>query len=228
MSAPDPTPAHIAFFREHGWLAVPDGVSAEDLDAIEARCVRLRDDPDRYGLRMAEGVDQGRVLQSMLELVWLDWKSAPFFGWVQRFAEALVGAPLRLWYNQLLDKPPLNGAPTEWHQDGAFLGDGVGQRLISCWIPMRAVDLDSGCMHFLDRGHTDGVLHHARLADRDCAFGPCEVDPTRVVACPLPRGGVTFHHGLTPHMTLRNRSDAWRQVVIMRFFQGDPPGTQRS
>lgn len=225
---PEATPAHIEAFRARGWLAVEDALAAEELDALESRCVRVRQDPERYGLSWdpeagVPGYGEGRVVQSMLELVWPDWRHAPFRAWVRGFAEALLGQPLRLWYNQLLDKPPLNGAPTEWHQDGAFLGAESGGRLISCWIPLRAVAPGSGCMHFLDAGHHDGVLEHARLVDRPCAFGPCDVDEERVVAAPLPRGGVTFHHGLTPHMTLSNRSPEWRQVVILRFIAGEFP-----
>ncbi|MEL6346153.1 MAG: phytanoyl-CoA dioxygenase family protein [Myxococcota bacterium] len=179
-------------------------------------------------LRSVDGQRGGEVLQSMLELVWMEWKSSRFHGWTQRFAAALIGGEATLWYNQILDKPPLIGAPTGWHQDAALLGTEDGERLISCWMPLHAVGVDEGCMHFLDEGHQDGILDHPRLGALPCSRGFIELSAGRVVACPLPAGGVTFHHGLTPHMTRANRSPRWRQAVIQRFFIGDPPGSRRT
>jgi len=223
-----PTPDQIARFRAHGYLAMPHAYAPEDVEDLARRCLPIREEPEQYAnvyqdSRESDGSDQ--VLQSMLELVWLDWQTARFHTWTLEVAAALMGQPVRLWYNQLLDKPPLRGAPTHWHQDGAMLEGDAAHRLVSCWTPLQDVDVDSGCMHFMDRGHLEGVLPHEELNDTVCGRGPCIVDPERVVACPLPRGGVTFHHGLMPHMTRPNRSDRWRQVLIQRFFVGRPPGS---
>ena len=77
-----------------------------------------------------------------------------------------------------------------------------------------------------DGGHREGPVPHVE-PDRGaaCGRGPCTVQADRVVAVPLARGGVTFHHGLMPHMTRSNRSNRWRQVLIQRFFVGRPPGS---
>ena len=73
-------------------------------------------------------------------------------------------------------------------------------------------------MQFLDRSHTGGVI--PALADCGESYGLADWDPPagrRVVTCPLRAGGVTFHHGLTPHRAFANTSDRWRQVIIQRF-----------
>ena len=97
---------------------------------------------------------------------WLDWKEAPFHSWTRTMASALMGRTVRLWYNQLLDKPPRIGAPTQWHQDGALMGHGDGNRLISCWMPLDSVDEQSGCMHFSDGGHRSGERRPRRVRER--------------------------------------------------------------
>lgn len=106
------------------------------------------------------------------------------------------------------------------------MGEGDGQKLISCWMPLDTVDVESACMHFVEGGHKHGVLSHSPAGgDVSCSRGPMVgIDPERVVAVPLARGGVTFHHGLMPHMTRANTSPRWRQVLIQRFFAGTPPG----
>ena len=220
---------HVAAFARQGWLAVEDAIPGDVLDDLRARADRIRISNLGMDWSCMDGVrserPQDQVLQSMLELDWLEWTDTDFHRWTLAFSAALMQAPLALWYDQLLDKPPLVGAPTFWHQDGGLMGEGDGARLISCWMPLDDVDEDSGCMHFLDGGHHDGVLSHEVLyGDQACGRGPCEVDASRTVAVPLRRGGVTFHHGLMPHMTRSNRSENWRQVLIQRFFEGKPPG----
>ena len=37
------------------------------------------------------------------------------------------------------------------------------------------------------------------------------------MACPLGVGGVTFHHGKTPHMTTANRTDSWRRILTQHL-----------
>ena len=226
MPWPAASPAEIASFQARGWLALPEAVPPAVVDDLAARCEAVHTRP---GLAM-EGLGRGpedlpgdRVLQSMLEMVWLDWKTAPFHAWTRNFASALMGQPVTLWYNQLLDKPPRVGAATWWHQDGASLGPGVGDRLVSCWMALDAVDETSGCMHFQDHRPEDGLLMHEPLSAEDCGRGACEIDPARVVAVPLPKGGLTFHRGMTPHMARANRSERWRQVLIQRFVWGATP-----
>lgn len=230
MSLPAATPDQIARFQAQGFLVVPDAVPVEAVADLRARATRIREQQRMLDWRRdAEGkptrpADQ--VIQGMLELDWLAWREAPFHTWTLAFATALMGRPTALWYNQLLDKPPRVGAATFWHQDGALMGGDGADRLISCWMPLQDVDVDSGCMHFVEGGHRDGILDHERVlpAGADCARGACIVDSDRVRAAPLAAGGVTFHHGLMPHMTHQNRSPHWRQVLIQRFFVGRPPG----
>ena len=229
VNFPTPSPEQIEGFATRGWIAVEDALPHAVLDDLAVRADRIRADKLGLDWSMRDGVRSERpedqVFQSMLELDWLDWTDSDFHRWTLSFAEALMQAPLALWYDQLLDKPPRVGAPTFWHQDGGLMGDGDGARLISCWMPLESVDEDSGCMHFLDGGHRDGtLLHDVVQSDHSCGRGPCEVDPARTISVPLARGGVTFHHGLMPHMTRANRSDRWRQVLIQRFFVGKPPG----
>jgi ectoine hydroxylase-related dioxygenase (phytanoyl-CoA dioxygenase family) len=231
VTFPTATEAQRAAFSTRGWVSVENAIPQNVLDDLQQRADRIRDSQLAMDWSHRDGVSSSRpedqVLQGMLELDWLDWTAAPFHAWTLAFASALMGRPVRLWYNQLLDKPPLVGAPTHWHQDGALMGEGDGNRLISCWMPLDTVDEHSGCMHFVDGGHQDGEVAHVELGTAAaCGRGPCIVDESRVVAVPLSRGGVTFHHGLMPHMTRANRSNRWRQVVIQRFFVGVPPGSR--
>ena len=69
-------------------------------------------------------------------------------------------------------------------------------------------------MHFVDRGHLDGILPHRPVDGVQNAAITCSVDESRKVSCPIKRGAVTFHHSKTPHMTPANSSTRWRKAVV--------------
>jgi ectoine hydroxylase-related dioxygenase (phytanoyl-CoA dioxygenase family) len=221
---PKPTSADVAFFREHGYLVVPDAVSPPDLEELVARCERIIERKDRLAFDWAWQKGRSKaereftILQSSPTLLWPDFlREAPFRRWAIDFGSALLGAKVEFWYDQFLAKPPHKGAATLWHQDEAYWGRNLDERGITCWMPFHDVDTRNGCMHFIDRGHRDGILPHRQPdhVQSDLLF--CEPDLSRAVACPLHRGGVTFHHGKTPHMTTENRTDQWRRILTQHL-----------
>ena len=68
-------------------------------------------------------------------------------------------------------------------------------------------------MHFIDRGHLAGMLTHRLVEGVQSDLLICDVDERRVVACPIERGSVTFHHSKSPHMTPVNTSQRWRKAI---------------
>ena len=124
-----------------------------------------------------------------------------------------MGMELAYWYDQFLAKPPGRSVPTYWHQDEAYWGRNLDDKGVTGWIPLQDVDAGNGCMHFIDRGHQDGVLAHHLVEGMQSDLITCEVDEARMVVCPIRRGDVTFHHSKTPHMTNANTSSGWRKAV---------------
>lgn len=155
--------SEIAFFREHRWLVVEDAVApAEIAEAVERMEVVLR---KKHKLAYDWAWEKGRskeerefkIVQGSPSMVWPEIKHAKFRLWMIEFASRLMNAPIEFWYDQLLAKPPRDGAPTYWHQDEGYWGRNLLDRGITCWMPLHDVDQRNGCMHFIDRGHRDGV-----------------------------------------------------------------------
>jgi phytanoyl-CoA hydroxylase len=219
MTFPAATPEHIAFFRGHGWLVVIDAIPQAALDQLEAYCDRLLEDKSRYAFDWAWDANEARdarsfrIVQSSPSLVWIDIAEQPYRRWLVEFGSALMGMPLEFWYDQFLAKPPDISVPTYWHQDEGYWGRNLDDKGITCWIPLHDVDVENGCMHFIDGGQKDGVLEHRTIDGIQSDLLRCAPDPARAVACPLARGSVTFHHSKTPHMTTANKSTKWRKAV---------------
>ena len=154
-----------------------------------------------------------RIVQSSPSFVWKDIKEQPYRLWLIRFGNALMGMELSYWYDQFLAKPPGRSVPTYWHQDEGYWGSNLWDKGVTGWIPLQDVDAGNGCMHFIDRGHKDGVLPHHLVEGMQSDLLTCDVDESRTVVCPISRGDVTFHHSKTPHMTTANTSKGWRKAV---------------
>lgn len=219
MTYPKPSQDEIQFYGDHGYLVVENAIPHADLDELERRCERLLEEKERLANDWAwdekESREQRsfRIIQSSPSFVWKEIRDAKYRKWLLEFGSTLMNRNLEFWYDQFLAKPPAKSVPTYWHQDEAYWGRNLDDRGITCWIPLQDVDATNGCMHFIDRGHRDGVLPHHLVAGVQSDLITCEVDESRMVVCPIQRGSVTFHHSKTPHMTNANRSKTMRKAV---------------
>jgi ectoine hydroxylase-related dioxygenase (phytanoyl-CoA dioxygenase family) len=219
VSYPHCTNEQVGFFREHGYLVAADVIDPDDLALVEARCQPILDHKEKLAFDWAweKGTPREqrafRLVQGSPTYVWPEIAQTRFRHWMLAFASRLLETPVEFWYDQFLAKPPREGAITYWHQDEGYWGRNLDERGITCWMPLQDVDVNNGCMHFVDRGHRDGILEHRQPEHVQSDLLYCEPDLSRVIACPIPAGSVTFHHGKTPHMTPGNRSDAWRRAV---------------
>lgn len=223
MAYPDATQSEIDFFRQHGWIVVQNAVDPADLTDLMARCDEILDNRESMAFDWAweRGVPLERrafrIVQSSPTRFWPELNDSPFRRWAIRFGSRLMGMPLEFWYDQFLAKPPANHAATDWHQDEGYWGRNLDGKGITCWMPFHDVDPANGCMHFIDGGHTDGILTHHRPEHVQSDLLTCEPDRSRAVACPLRFGSVTFHHGKTPHMTTANTTSSWRRALTQHL-----------
>lgn len=223
MTYPIATADQIAFFNAHGYLVVEDAIPRADLDELETRCQRLIDEKERLANDWAWDAKETRdqrsfkIIQSSPSFVWKEIKETTYRQWLTVYATALMGRPMDFWYDQFLAKPPGRSVPTYWHQDEGYWGRNLDDKGVTGWIPLQDVDAGNGCLHFIDRGHLDGVLSHRLVEGVQSDLLTCPVDEARTVVCPIRRGDVTFHHSKTPHMTTANTSKAWRKAVTNHF-----------
>jgi ectoine hydroxylase-related dioxygenase (phytanoyl-CoA dioxygenase family) len=211
------------FFADHGWIVVEDVIDPTDLVELERRCDEIIANKETMAFDWAWDDTRGReerefkILQGSPSRHSGEFADAPFRRWAVEFGSALLGIPVEFWYDQFLAKPPQKSAATLWHQDEGYWGRALDDKGITCWMPFHDVDVRNGCMHFIDRGHRDGVLTHERPPQMQSDLLFCRPDESRTVACPIKLGSVTFHHGKTPHMTTANTTDSWRRILTQHL-----------
>ncbi len=226
------TDAQRDAFAQDGWAHLPGFVTGAELDAIEAACWQLlrrevpvagRDYCDMSG-------DYGRPVEDYDILnVMLPRRYLPSLGgnvYERRAAHVtaqLWGGDMELDYDQVVAKPPHKpGAVFHWHQDLAYWPDLPDTRTASFWLALDDVDLDNGCLQFVQGSHREPRLrpHLPFHGDRDKSHVlAARVDDQRDVLVParLRRGDATVHHERALHGSAGNESSRWRRGYVIAF-----------
>jgi ectoine hydroxylase-related dioxygenase (phytanoyl-CoA dioxygenase family) len=223
-----PSRDEVAFFRENGYLAVERITTDEEIAwmrqiyefIFSAEQAGRRDAPvDRSGTRdAAEPVSLSQAFFPECRFPELlkttHWRNA------KRYAAALLGVPeaeLTSW-GHMIHKPP-GGRAALWHQDHAYWDPEFDYQALGVWLPMHDVSVEMGAMQFIPGSHKLGLLphRHADKPEANVLTARDPIDESRAAACPLKRGGATFHHNQTLHYTAPNTTDRPRLAYPMEF-----------
>jgi len=217
------TPMQVAFFKENGFLAVPDVVPAARVAAMRTRieelCERWESEEARR-LGVQQEAEAGapiaeRSSRTVRKLSFLA-RHELIFGEHARdpvlldIVEDLIGSPLALYADEAFLKPPFHGSEKLPHQDNAYFGVQPDAALITCWTALDDATVENGCMHYLAGSHKLGVLDHEPIPGTPHRT-PKGVDLGEAVAVPIQAGGVILHHALVLHFSPGNQTpnQAW-------------------
>jgi ectoine hydroxylase-related dioxygenase (phytanoyl-CoA dioxygenase family) len=111
------------------------------------------------------------------------------------------------------------GRAASWHQDHAYWEPELDYRALGVWMPLNNVSVEMGAMQFLPGSQKHGLLAHRQedAPEHNVLTVAEPIDEARAVACPLKRGGATFHHFETLHFTAPNSTGVPRLAFPMEF-----------
>ena len=168
-------------------------------------------DPDRT---LFHALGAWRVSTAFHDLV--------FFPRLIRAAERLLKGPVRLWHDQVFVKPARDGAVVAWHQDYSYWTRTVPMAHLTCWIGLDDADEENGCVHYVPGSHHWPLLPREHLAnDMNAVFSYLDAEQEALfnpVASVLKAGVASFHHPMTLHGSLENRSERPRRGVVINFI----------
>ena len=138
-------------------------------------------------------------------------------------AEQLIGAGVSVVFSQVFCKAPEVGGPKPVHQDNFYFAPSDTNALLTTWIALDEATEENGCLHYGLGSHREPVLEHT--APEDTPFNlqvPADVAKKYpMTPAPVPRGGVSIHHGNTLHQSSANRSACPRRAVTFHFLRND-------
>jgi len=228
------TPEQKRFYEENGFLAVENVVPPQQVEAmrrrIEELCARWdSEEARRVGVQqeaeIAGAVTSDKTAQTVRKFSSLVSYEPVFKAHATNpdlldMVEDLIGAPLSLYADQALLKPPFVGSEKMPHQDNAYFRVVPDSAVITCWCALDDATVENGCMHYMPGTHRWGVVGHEHVPGTPHLV-PKGYDPKKAVAVPLKAGGVIFHHACILHHSPPNKTPHWRRAFVCHFVRSD-------
>lgn len=220
----------VAFFHDQGYLA---GIKVLDPVQVEKLRKELTEvmDPKHplhslfYEFHSNESTDPNKVLFHALGA----WRVSPGFHdilWNPAFvmaASQLLGGSVRFWHDQLFCKPAYSGGVVAWHQDYSYWTRTKPMAHLTCWTGLDDTDVANGCLHYVPKSHTWGLLDKPALAGEMeglLAFLTAEQKAQfKPVPIELEKGYATFHHPLLVHGSYANETNRPRRAFVLNVFK---------
>jgi len=213
----------IERFRRDGFVVVPDLLGDDEIEAYGAAvnaAVRQRTADDNRAL-----ADKSRYQQSFVQCMnlWEDFDDVrpltfhPRLG--QAAAELLGVDTIRVWHDQALYKLA-GGRQTDAHQDHPYWPM-LETPSITAWIPFATATRESGSLAFLPGSHDIGLRRFINIfyGDPEDILAHPDLRDLEPVYVDVPKGSVSFHHGLTVHFADGNGTDRDRAVHTIIYFR---------
>ena len=136
-------------------------------------------------------------------------------------ARMFVGPNIALFASHYISKPPGDGQPVLWHQDGSYWPLDP-MEVVTLWLAVDESTPDNGCMRVIPGTHRmdlKGVRPNKEVANVLSSEMPAEfVDESRAVDCVLRAGGVSVHHPNIAHGSNANTSTRRRCGLTIRYI----------
>ena len=238
MQSLDLVAARQAYGADGFWLA-PPLFDASEVERFRAACARVVAGEYR-GARQPTLVLPPHATERDLRKIDNAWWADPDLAslatdpGLATIAAALLDATsVRLWQDQLLDKPPGDAESTTigWHQDWASW-DTVASRdaFVTAWVAFDDVDDSNGAMQMLPGSHRLGLVPGGSnffATDRDAQLADLGDRVVQPRSMAMEAGQVSFHHPLTFHGSGANTSNRPRRSLAVHFVDASVTAVSR-
>jgi ectoine hydroxylase-related dioxygenase (phytanoyl-CoA dioxygenase family) len=137
--------------------------------------------------------------------------------------EGAIGSGVSVYFSQIFFKAPEGGGPKPAHQDNFYFGPRDAEALITAWIAFDEATVENGCMFFGEGTHRAPLLPHVAPPDEpfNLQVPAANAAPIAMTPAPVPKGGVSFHHGGVLHQSGPNHSPRWRRACALHYVSND-------
>ena len=136
-------------------------------------------------------------------------------------AEQFIGPNIALFASHYIAKPPFDGQPVLWHQDGSFWPLDP-MEVTTLWLAVDDSEPDNGCMRVVPGSHALDLQAMQQRTDvanvLSAGIDPNLVDESRAVDIVLKAGDVSMHHPNIVHGSNANTSPRWRRGLTIRYI----------
>jgi phytanoyl-CoA hydroxylase len=136
-------------------------------------------------------------------------------------AEKFIGPDIALFASAYVSKPPRDGKPVLWHQDGSYWPI-EPMKVVSLWLAVDDATPENGCMRVIPGTHRSDLGSLIPRSDIANVLGSSMdealVDESKSVNVVLKSGDVSVHHPNIFHGSKANLSDKRRCGLTIRYI----------
>jgi len=221
------TKAQVEQFKSQGFLRGGRVLSDAQVEVLREELDRIIRDRDKGGRQPVLLHNMTRKEDAAIWQIVNIWEaSEPFKDLVQskqiaEEASQLIDAKeLRVWHDQIQYKPAGVGGVNAWHQDWPYWRILSDPFQVTAWVALDDVDESNGCMSMVPGSHLWGkqidFLH--QITDFKAMPERLNGYQISVKTCPVGKGEVHFHHGLTWHGSHANTSGRPRRALAIHIM----------
>ena len=218
------------FYRENGFLVVPDVFRADEIAELVAvteefqRCGAKRQQSDDI-FDIGPGREPGTVSVRRIKD---PTKHHEAYDRAMRnrnvvaMVEQLFGTGVRFDAAKLNFKPAGGGAPIDWHQDWCAYPH-TNDDLLAVGVCLDDVSSDNAPLMVIPRSHKGPAWSHHYQGQYVLAVDPSEFmdDYPAPVELTGKAGSITIHHVRTLHASKDNTSDRERRLLLFQYAAVD-------
>jgi ectoine hydroxylase-related dioxygenase (phytanoyl-CoA dioxygenase family) len=220
----------VTFYREQGYLVVPDVLDAATLETVSREMARILEGAravtrhtEMYDLEPGHRANDPRVRR-----VKTPHRFFPVFQQLMRhprlvaILQDLLGAAIRLHSSKINLKSPRYGSPVEWHQDWAFYPH-TNDDLLAVGVMLDDCTSDNGPLLVVPGSHRGPVFDHHAGGYFCGAIDPAAIRDEIARAVPLTgrAGSMSFHHVRLVHGSAQNVSSLPRTLLLYEYGAAD-------
>ncbi len=136
-------------------------------------------------------------------------------------AEQFIGPNIALFASHYISKPPFDGRPVLWHQDGSYWPLDP-MNVVTLWLAVDDADQQNGCMRVIP-GTQHEILQEMKPNTEVVSVLGSQIDPALVneaaaVDIELKAGDVSVHHPNVIHGSNANTSARRRCGLTIRYI----------
>lgn len=134
-------------------------------------------------------------------------------------AEKFIGPNIALFASHYFSKPPHDGLPVLWHQDGSYWPLDPCE-VVTLWLAVDDSTPENGCLRVLPGTHHLAFQEHIKdtSVENVLSSGIAGIDESVAVDVILKAGSVSVHHPNLIHGSNANTSDKRRCGLTIRYI----------
>ena len=227
------TTSQAVFYRQNGYLVVPDLFSAAEMQELKVETTRIfrgKRGPVEGLLEVAPQMTDAEVLRKYLA-IHFPHKLSPMIerslshpGIVEVLTH-IIGPNVKCMQSMLFVKGP--GKPGQsWHQDEYYIPT-RDRSLAAAWIAIDDATIENGCLWIIPGSHQSGIIMR-RIPGRNPEFAEGDTlnvsgyGEDRCVPVDVKAGSVVFFHGYVLHSSRRNKTaDCFRMALVNHYMSAE-------